>query len=458
MSSDDDHQKLQTAVALHQGGSLKEAADLYRELIDRNPNNFHALHLLGTIEASAGNLMQAKAYMARSLSIEPPNVKFMENYSYLLIQLGDYDSASQVAGMGLEIDGKNPLLLYINAISLFRRDQLKDSLSQFDRLLAIQPNNAIAVNERGCVLAQLRQFDAALTSFDRALALNANYAEAHLNKGNLCNELGRYPEALAAYDKALALTPQNADAWLGRGNVLFWLKRHDQCAVAYDRALALDPQLAEGWLGRGNLFFELRRHDESMAAYDKALALDPNLAEAWLGRGNLLNEMQRADEALAAYEKALALAPDLVPAAIGLGWAHCYLDRDAEAAKTFEGLVARGLRLVEPVFALTCLPSSVVSIDLLDELGRVVRDKNEDATEFENGAALARATALDRSGRHAEAWEHLVSANRLIFPHKRDELTEETERQCASLRRTKGSSIRVAHDDRNFPKHRHIFH
>lgn len=311
MQSADDGQNLKRALFLHQKGDLNEAANLYRQLIAKDPKNFHALHFLGIIEASAGKIDQAKALMARSLSVQPPNIQFIENYAAILCQCGDYDAALQTCRHGLEIDRANTSLLYVDAISLFKLNQLQESLTQFDKLLSYQPKHIAALNERGSVLAAMKRYDAALASVEAALMLNSRYAEAHLNKGNLCSELKRYDEALTAYGRALALRSDLADAWLGRGNVFRGRKRFDEALAAYDKALALSPGLANAWLGRGNVFYELKRDDEAIAAYDKALALSPDLAEAWYGRGNALSSLKRHDDALAAYDRAFKIQPEL---------------------------------------------------------------------------------------------------------------------------------------------------
>jgi len=116
MSTTEDQHKLQTAYALHQKGDLREAAKLYRELVKRNPNNFHALHFLGLVEAGAGNIEQAKPLMARSLFIQPPNVQFVENYATLLYRAGDYDAALEICRKGLQLANSSASLLYIYAV------------------------------------------------------------------------------------------------------------------------------------------------------------------------------------------------------------------------------------------------------------------------------------------------------------------------------------------------------
>src|ERR1039457_5701974 len=243
MSKTDDKQKLRTAYFLHKKGDLNGAANLYRQLIKKNPNNFDALHYFGVIEAAVGNIEQAKLLMSRSLSAQPHNVRFMENYATVLWQTGDYKSALNVCQQGLRLNNADTSLLYVSAISLFKLSKLQESITQFDKLILLQPNHIAALNERGSVLAEMKQYDAALLSVEKAIAINHQYAEAHLNKGNLAGVSKRYDESFAAYDKALSLKPDLADAWLGRGNVFRELKRYDEAFAAYDKALALKPDL-----------------------------------------------------------------------------------------------------------------------------------------------------------------------------------------------------------------------
>jgi protein O-GlcNAc transferase len=163
---------------------------------------------------------------------------------------------------------------------LYKLHQFQESISQFDKLLLLQPNHIAALNERGSVLAEMCEYDAALASFEKALMLLPQYPEAHLNRANVYGKSKRYSDALAAYDEALALNPELAEAWLGRGKVLSELKRFDKALAAYDKALAIKPDLAGAWLGRGNIFAGLRRYNDAFAAYHKAFAIDADLEYA----------------------------------------------------------------------------------------------------------------------------------------------------------------------------------
>ena len=266
------------AVSLHQQGRLSEAVKLYRSLIDTNPRNSHALHLLGLIEAGARNFTEARPLLSRAVSLEPSNIQLLENYATILFQMGEYHSALDTSAKGLVVNAASGPLLYVNAVALFKLDRFGEALAQFDKLLARDPRNLAAINERGSVLAKLGRHDEALVSFEKALSLDPAYTEAHLNRAALFAEQDRYHEALAAYDRLLGLKPDLALAWLGRGNLLAGLQRDDEATAAYDRAIALDGTLADAWVRRGDLALHRRRFPEALTAYDKAFALKPDLA------------------------------------------------------------------------------------------------------------------------------------------------------------------------------------
>ncbi len=340
MPGSDGQQGLRAAFALHQAGRLADAAKLYRQTLESDPHNPHALHYLGVVEASLGNLDRAKWLIARSIEVQPSNIPFLENYATILGQHGDYEAALQICELGLQVNGKSVSFLYVSAVALYKLKRLEESISRFDKLVGLQPNHVAAINERGSVLADMKRHEAALESFRKVVAIQPTYAEGHLNLGNIYGKLYRYDEALAAYDEALALKPSLADAWLGRGNVLVRLRRYEEASTAFNKALTLKPDLSGAWLGRGNLFAGLRRYDDALVAFDKALALNSDLAEAWAGRGSALVGLNHHDEAQSAFDRALALNPDLVGALVARATFLASLGRRDEAFAALDRAMA----------------------------------------------------------------------------------------------------------------------
>src|SRR5262249_2759491 len=139
----------------------------------------------------------------------------------------------------------------------------------------------------------------------------------------------------------------------------------------------------------------------------------------------------------------------LLPAIMGLGWMCMELGQNAEAVEVFESLIKRGMSALPVLFALTGMPSAYINVDLLAELDKLPRDQTEGQQEFEQLAAFVRIRALDKAGRHAEAWQHLMSVNRAIFLAAQEAFRDMSERQRTSLAMFRENPMRAVTDSRN---------
>jgi len=99
--------------------------------------------------------------------------------------------------------------------------------------------------------------------YRRAIELNPNNALAHNNLGNVLRDLKRHDEAEAMYRRAIELNPNNALAHNNLGNALRDLKRHDEAEAMYRRAIELDPKYYDAY---GNLIVLLRLLDREREA------------------------------------------------------------------------------------------------------------------------------------------------------------------------------------------------
>jgi hypothetical protein len=189
------------------------------------------------------------------------------------------------------------------------------AISEFSQAIRIDPLYLPAYNLRALTYDWLREDRRALADYDRAIALNPNNPGTYNNRGNLKeSKLNDYQGALSDYNRAIVLDPKFAEAYNNRGN----LKKNNnelndaQGALAdYDRAIALNPKFAEAYYNRGNLKSgKLNDSQGALADYDQAILLNPKLVQAYNNRGILkqqkLNDLQGA---LADYDSAIALAP-----------------------------------------------------------------------------------------------------------------------------------------------------
>jgi tetratricopeptide (TPR) repeat protein len=293
--------QLRKGLALHQQGRLAEAERIYAEVVQRAPNHFDALHLLGVIAYQNRDYERAVQLISKAISINP---KVASPY---------YNRGNALKGLG----------------------RLEEALVSYDEAIALEPNFSEAYSNRGSALKELGRFEEALVSCDRAIALNPGFADCHYNRGNVLKELKRFEEALVSCDRAIALNPGFADCHYNRGNVLKELKRFEEALVSYNKAITLKPDSAEAYSNRGNALRELNRLDEALASYDRAITLKPDF-EDYYNRGITLKELNRFEEALASCNKAIGLKPDFAEAHYNRGIVLKGLGRLEEALLSYE--------------------------------------------------------------------------------------------------------------------------
>ncbi len=70
---------LEIAAHHQKVGEVNKAADIYRQILKRNPDNADALHLLGVLSHQAGKPERAVELIKRAIAAAPPNESFHNN-------------------------------------------------------------------------------------------------------------------------------------------------------------------------------------------------------------------------------------------------------------------------------------------------------------------------------------------------------------------------------------------
>ena len=275
MAVEDASDLLGQAVRLHQQGRLEQAQALYRRVLEINPRQFDALHLLGVIERQRGAPARAAELIEEALRIDPQQARAHCNLGAALQDLGRVDAA----------------------------------LASYEAALRLDPGYALAWDNRGNTLRRLGRLAEALGSYERALGINPALADAWCHRAIALHDLGRHADAVASAEQALATRPAYADAFVALGHALQALDRHADSVDAYDRALALAPQ-ADTWCARGAALRKSGDLAGALHSHEQALALRPAYALAEHYRANTLRALGQRDAAVASYRRALDLGAD----------------------------------------------------------------------------------------------------------------------------------------------------
>ena len=230
-------QILRNGIALQQQGKLLEAKTIYKSLIETNPNNSDALHLLGSIECQLKNYQIAANLLAKAIRINPSNAASYTNRGIALQKLRQLDAALACYETAIILKSNNALTYFNRGVVLKDLHQYGDALESFNKSIYLQPDFALAYNNQGLVLFKQEKFDSAIVSFDKAIKLNNKYAEAYCNRGLCLTRKQNYVESLASIREALEIDPNLANAQQVYATQLAFMSDYKDVSKFSDAAL-----------------------------------------------------------------------------------------------------------------------------------------------------------------------------------------------------------------------------
>jgi predicted O-linked N-acetylglucosamine transferase (SPINDLY family) len=310
---------LQTAYAHHQAGHLREAEEIYRRILQAEPNHADSLHLLGLVAYQVGRAETAVELIGRAVGLRADQPVFRGNLGEALRACGRAAEAELCLLEALRLD---PTLADAhNSLGNVRRAAGRDddAVTSFRRAIALRPTFAEAHNNLGTVLQTQGHLSAAISAYREALQLNPRYVDAWLNLGTAWRAHGNGLEAARSYRQALQLAPNNSEAHLNLGTVHQDQRELDEAAECYRKAVALDPRSVTAHSNLGAALKDLKQFDEAIASLRTAIGLDPRHVDAHFNLAAVWHAEEKWAQAAAAYDDVLRLQGDHAKALASLG-------------------------------------------------------------------------------------------------------------------------------------------
>ncbi|MFN4165195.1 MAG: tetratricopeptide repeat protein [Ferrovibrio sp.] len=359
---------LQIAVHLHQAGKLAEASQLYRAVLDQQPDNDDALHLLGMALEQTGRPEEGRPFVERAIAIDPSVAAYRISQGNICKALEDTDSA----------------------------------IAAYQQALQIEPGNAEAHNNLGLIAQARKDWEAARGHFITALQTHPEFVEAAFNLAVtdwqtdakdqavavFADLVGRNPalvgklftlargeleqKNLAGLQKLVALLDDKPLASFERQYLLAGVAElQGDLEIAeqkYRAAVAIKPDFPDAFRMLGRMLLDRSDHAAAIPFLERAHELKANdtqtitlLASAYVGAG----QEKRAAELL---EAALTRQPDKAAFLISYAQVLFKLDRLSEASDTYH----RALDLTRDVRTRAQIYGNLASVEFR-------RDRMEDA-------------------------------------------------------------------------------
>jgi protein O-GlcNAc transferase len=324
---------LSLAMQDHRSGKLDQAEHRYRLVLEADPANAEALHLLGVLSSQRGRHDTAISFIRQALTVAPHVAVFHNNLGFAHQALGQWAEAA----------------------------------SHYRQALQLHPGYAVAYANLGAVLQSDGKAEEAERSLRQAIQLQPGHAQAHTVLGNALADQGKLEEAVACHQQALRLQPNLVDAHVNLGSALFARCELDAADACFRQALRLQPDSIAALASLASVQLYQGKTDEAIACFREALRLKPDHAEIHHHLGSALLSQGKVEEALNCQRRALQLRPDYAEAHAELGKALADQFKTPEALIAFEASVRLKRTAAARIRAAITLPAIHRSIADLQE-------------------------------------------------------------------------------------------
>lgn len=263
------------AEEARKAGDYQGAEEIWRQVIEQDPNNAPAYLGLGNRLRDQNKLEEAIAAYERAIAVDP-------NYAFGYVGLGN---------------------------ALRENNQLEAAKTQYEQAIELNPNLPGVYWNLGNVFADLGNLEGAIAQFRIALKLKPDSVPVYNDLGDVLLKLGNVEEAIATYNQAIDLGSQFVSSYVGLGNALRENNQLDRAIEAYKSAIQLDAFDASSYFALGDIYYQQKDWPQAVEVYQAGVRLQED-DRVYTALGYAWQQLGKWEEAIAAYTSAITQNPN----------------------------------------------------------------------------------------------------------------------------------------------------
>ena len=253
---------LHLARQYQKDSSFAKAEQIYRQILEQQPEQPDALYGLSILAQRAGQEEDAEQFLKTVLKSRP---EFFPAW----LNLGNLHQ---------------------------KQNRLEEAENAYQQAIELEPDIFVTYNNLGYVFEQQEQQDRAISCYQKAIELKPDCLEAKASLGNILFERGQ-------------LTPEQQIHHATLNNNLGFdcqsKNNLDTAIVYYRRAIALQPDLAVAHYNLGTIWKALGQLEKAIASYKMALEFQPESPGIHYAIANILQQQDKYELASDRYQKAM---------------------------------------------------------------------------------------------------------------------------------------------------------
>jgi TonB family protein len=218
--------------------SVKQAAKDLSLLCSLEPGEIKYLTLAVRAARRLGDDKSFLELSEQAFQAEP-DLENTLNYIEALTYSGKYQEALSACSAALKKFPNDPDLGCMTAYVYLHYDKPLDCLSQCERVLKIEPDQAMAYAYKGDAYTTLQNYKEAMQAYDLSISLNEDDEFNYLRRARLNNLLGKFDKAIKDATAALTIDPECGQAFYYRAFANAALGLNGQAQKDKSRAASL---------------------------------------------------------------------------------------------------------------------------------------------------------------------------------------------------------------------------
>jgi arylsulfatase A-like enzyme/Tfp pilus assembly protein PilF len=190
-------------------------------------------------------------------------------------KLGDLSKAAQQFSRVLADDPQNALAAFNLAQACLKQGRQDEAINWYRYTLKTDPTFTQSHNALGIIYRNRKEWSRAAEEFQKALEFGPDYT-AHHNLSAIFALQGRFDQALEHAQEAVRIEPTKEESYNLLGSAYFLKKQMPEAERCYLKVIDLNPQSDTALINLAKVYMETRRPDKARTALQGALKVNPN--------------------------------------------------------------------------------------------------------------------------------------------------------------------------------------
>lgn len=204
----------------YRNGDIQQAEQLYRLVLQNQPDNASAFHMLGVIAHQRGDNQLAVDLLSKAVAGNSQVAQYYNNLGVALKALDRFEEAVQAYEKALLLKPDYADACYNLGNALASLGHYAAAVEQYRQGLLFKPDDARTYYNIGVAMQELGHHAEAVGNFEQAIRMGHNSTEVYRAVAASRQAQGRYNDAISTLKQALRLKPDCAFTHTDLGMIL----------------------------------------------------------------------------------------------------------------------------------------------------------------------------------------------------------------------------------------------